>query len=70
MLVTRHRTYETLAQAAERTGLSVKTLRRRISEGHLQAYTSGRRVLRVDPLDVDQMMTPIWPRMTLRARGA
>ena len=66
----RHRTYETLAQAAERTGMSVKTLRRRISEGQLQAYTSGRRVLRVDPLEVDQMMTPIWPRMVLRTRSA
>lgn len=66
----RHRTYETLTQAAERTGLSVKTLRRRISDGQLQAYTSGRRVLRVDPVDVDQMMSPIWPRMMLRTRGA
>lgn len=66
--MTRHRTYETLAQAAERTGLSVKTLRRRISDGQLQGYSSGRRVLRVDPLEVDQMMAPIWPRVMVRAR--
>jgi excisionase family DNA binding protein len=50
------REFESLAEAAERTGLSTKTLRRRISSGVLAAYRSGPRVLRVDPDDVDRMM--------------
>ena len=50
------REFESLAEAAERTGLSTKTLRRRIASGVLAAYRSGPRVLRVDPDDVDQMM--------------
>lgn len=50
------RQYESLADAAERTGLSIRTLRRRISAGQLPAYRSGPRVLRVDPADVDRLM--------------
>ncbi|MER7070671.1 helix-turn-helix domain-containing protein [Terrabacter sp. NPDC000476] len=50
------REFESLAEAAERTGLSTKTLRRRIASGMLAAYRSGPRVLRVDPDDVDRMM--------------
>ena len=50
------REFESLAEAAERTGLSTKTLRRRIASGALAAYRSGPRVLRVDPDDVDRMM--------------
>ena len=53
------RSYESLAQASERTGLSVKTLRRRIASGDLPAYRNGTRVLRVNPEDVDRMMRPI-----------
>lgn len=53
------RRYETLAAAAERTGLSVKTLRRRIAEGRLPAYRSGPRCIRVDPTDVNQLMVRI-----------
>lgn len=48
------RRYETLAAASDRTGVSIKTLRRRISKGALHAYRSGR-ILRVDPDDVDGM---------------
>ncbi len=51
--------YESLAQASERTGLSIKTLRRRIAAGDLRAYRNGTRILRVDPQDVDRMMRPI-----------
>lgn len=47
---------ESLGPAADRTGLSVRTLRRRIAAGHLPAYRSGRRVLRVDPSDGDRLM--------------
>ena len=40
------REYESLASAAERTGLSTRTLRRRIAEGVLPVYRCGR-ILRV-----------------------
>lgn len=50
------RQFESLADAAERTGLSIRTLRRRIAAGQLPAYRSGPRVLRVDPADVDRLM--------------
>ena len=53
---TPRRQFETLADAAERTGLSIRTLRRRIAAGQLPAYRSGPRVLRVDPADVDRLM--------------
>jgi len=47
------RTYESLTQAAARTGLSVPDLRRSIAAGELEAYRSGPRILRVNPLDVN-----------------
>ncbi len=53
------KTYESLAQAAERTSVSVKTLRRRIAAGKLRAYRYGPQAIRVDPKDVDLLMTPI-----------
>ena len=53
------RSYESLAQASERTGLSIKTLRRRIAACDLPAYHNGTRILRVEPQDVDRMMRPI-----------
>ena len=54
-----HREFESLTSAAERTGLSIRTLRRRIAGGQLAAYRSGPRVIRVDPDDVDHLMVPI-----------
>ena len=53
---TRRRQFESLADAAERTALSIRTLRRRIAAGQLPAYRSGPRVLRVDPADVNRLM--------------
>ena len=53
------RTYESLAQAAQRTEVSIKTLRRRIAAGQLPAYRYGPRIVRVDPHDVDKLMRPI-----------
>jgi excisionase family DNA binding protein len=53
------REFETLSSAAERTGLSIRTLRRRIASGELAAYRNGARVIRVDPEDVDRLMVPI-----------
>ncbi len=53
------RRYESLAEAAERTGLSTRTLRRRIAEGSLRAYRVGPRILRLDPVEVDRLMVPV-----------
>lgn len=55
---TARRTYESLVQAAERTGISVRTLRRHIAAGDLSAYRCGR-LIRLDPDEVDQMMVPV-----------
>lgn len=52
------RKYESLSQAADRTGVSIKTLRRRIACGELAAYRTGR-LIRVDPRDVDCIMVRI-----------
>lgn len=51
--------YESLAQAAERTGLSAHTLRRRIADGSLPAFRNGPRLIRVRPPDVDRLMRAI-----------
>lgn len=59
MTTTTKRHFESLAEAAERTGISVDTLRRRIAEGRLPAYRSGPRLIRVDIQDVDSLMRPI-----------
>ncbi|MGB7447573.1 MAG: helix-turn-helix domain-containing protein [Ornithinimicrobium sp.] len=53
------RQFESLSQAAERTGLSTRTLRRRIAAGDLTAYRSGPRIIRVDPRDVDDLLVPL-----------
>ena len=53
------RQFESLSQAAARTGLSTRTLRRRISAGQLTAYRYGPRILRLDPRDVDRLMRPV-----------
>ena len=52
--------YESLAQAAQRTGLSTRTLRRRIAAGLLPAFVSGRRTIRLKVEDVDRMMKPVF----------
>lgn len=49
--------YETLKQAAERTGFTERTLRRRIEDGSLIAYRAGR-AIRLRPEDVDALFTP------------
>ena len=51
--------YESLTQAAERTGMSKVTLRRRIADGELPAFRTGRRIIRVRPQDVDAMLRMI-----------
>jgi excisionase family DNA binding protein len=52
------RSYESLAEAAARTHVSTRTLRRWIADGRLNAYRAGPRLLRIDPADVDAMMKP------------
>lgn len=59
------RQYESLAQAAERTGISVKTLRRRIIDGELVAYRSGR-LIRVEPKAVDALFRQVPTKDTFR----
>jgi excisionase family DNA binding protein len=52
-----------LAVAAERPGVSVKTLRRRIADGSLPAYrigpTGSKGAIRVDPEDVERLLRRI-----------
>ena len=65
------RIYESLPSAAARTGISVKTLRRRIAEGALPVYRCGR-ILRLDPEEVDGMFHryPQWTAATLSSTGS
>ena len=53
------RRFVTLAEGATYTGLSIKTLRRRIADGSLTGYRHGRRVIRVDLNELDELMKPI-----------
>ncbi len=53
------KSYETLAEAAHRTHVSTRTLRRWIAQGRLEAYRAGPRLLRVDPAAVDAVMMPL-----------
>ena len=59
MTLKTRRQFETLARAAERTGLSTRTLRRRIAAGDLIAYRNGPRVIRLDPDDVEPPPDPV-----------
>lgn len=52
------RHYESLAQAADRTGVSTRTLRRRIAAGELRAFRAGARIIRLDPREVDALFIP------------
>ncbi|MGC5583032.1 helix-turn-helix transcriptional regulator [Ornithinimicrobium sp. W1665] len=49
----------TIAQAAERLGVSTYTIRRRIADGSLPAVRIGTRAIRVDADDVDALARPI-----------
>lgn len=52
-------TYETIAEAAQRTGVSTKTIRRRIADGTLTGYRFGPTLIRLDPAQVDGLLRPI-----------
>lgn len=49
------RNYEATRSAADRIGVSEKTLRRWIAEGRLRGYRLGPRMLRVDADEVDAL---------------
>jgi excisionase family DNA binding protein len=46
----------TIAAAAQRLGISTKSIRRRIADGTLPAYRVGPRLIRLNLLDVDRLM--------------
>ena len=56
---TTHREYESILDAATRVGVSTKTVRRWIAAGHLRGCRMGPRLLRVDPDELDRMLTLI-----------
>jgi excisionase family DNA binding protein len=58
-IMARETKYLTLSQAAERYGVSVRTLRRRIAEGRLPAYRVGPRSIRVAEGDLARLARPI-----------
>lgn len=53
-----YRTFETIAECAERLGVAKITIRRRIAAGQLKAYRSGR-LIRIRPADADAMFRPV-----------
>lgn len=54
---TSRRQYESPAVAATRVGMSSETVYRWIASGQLSAYRIGTHLLRVDPDELDRMMT-------------
>ncbi|MEO3939197.1 excisionase family DNA-binding protein [Dermatophilaceae bacterium Soc4.6] len=59
MANTARRSYESIAQAADRIGVSQRTLRRRIADGSLRAYRLGPRIIRLNATEVDDLMVPV-----------
>lgn len=57
----------TIADAAQILGLSTDTVRRRISEGALQAYRVGRGPKAPIRLDLDEVLSYARPIATVRA---
>jgi excisionase family DNA binding protein len=53
------RRWMSLSEAANYTGLSTKTLRRRIEDGTLTGYRAGPREIRLDRNDIDAMFEPV-----------
>ncbi len=53
------RRYETIADAAQRCGVSRRTIRRRIADGLLTGYRFGPSLIRLDPGEVDALLRPI-----------
>ena len=53
------RTLVSIPAAAEHLGVSIPTLRRYISQGHIRAYRMGKRLIRVDLNEIDASLKPI-----------
>lgn len=51
--------YESIAEAADRLGVSTKTIRRYIAAGRIQGYRFGPRFVRLNPVEVDGALRPI-----------
>jgi excisionase family DNA binding protein len=51
----------TIDQAAEKLGISRRSVRRLISSGELRAYRVGERSVRVDFNDLDAVLKPVVP---------
>ncbi len=71
MKTTRTNEYVSLAEGALILGVSVDTLRRRISTGALPAFRSGQRLIRVRLDDLERVFQPIpsattWQRQPAR----
>ncbi len=54
-----HRRYESIPQAAERAGVTTRTIRRWIASGELTGYRMGKRMIRLDAGELDNRLTPI-----------
>ena len=50
---------ESLQQAAQRCGVTVRTMRRWVVEGRLTGYRLGSTLIRLDRAEVDALLTPI-----------
>lgn len=48
-----------IPQAAQRWGVHPTTIRRRIADGSLTAYRSGKRLIRLDAGDVDALFEAV-----------
>lgn len=57
MTVTKTKNLATLAEAANTYGVSVKTIRRRISDGTVTGYRVGPRLIRVDLNELESALT-------------
>lgn len=71
------RHFETIRQAADRLGVSEKTIRRHIAAARLRGYRLGERLIRVDPDEVDALLrlipngsSSIEPRQRQQGRSA
>lgn len=51
--------YGTIADAAEYLGTSTKHVRNLIARGELTGYRMGKRAIRIDLRELDQVLTPI-----------
>lgn len=50
---------ESVRQAADRKAVHRDTIRRAIARGDLTGYRMGRRIMRVDPDEVDALFRPV-----------